>query len=113
MLLLRHRDLEWLMAQRKTKRNPTNAEIMLKLEELGERVNKNSSALITLNQWKRDQEIARTAVAEYVKENPKPTSPTSSDQWLNRELVKTLGVALAVILALAELLIQLRGGGIH
>lgn len=84
------------------KRNPTNAEIMAVLRPLVKDVQ-------DLKQWKRDQEIAKAAVAEYAKENP-PRTLKGSDQWLNRELVKTLGIALAVILALVTLFVQYHGG---
>lgn len=88
------------------KRNPTNAEIMDVLKPMVADVQ-------ALKEWKRDTEIAKSAVAEYVAANPSPTPLSTkqqgSDQWLNRELVKTLGIALAVILALVTLIAQVKG----
>jgi hypothetical protein len=100
------------MAARKqqTKKNPTNAEIMLAVQSLQKVVNPLLDDVASLKQWQRDQQIAKAAVAEYVKENPPAEQQAEkSDQWLNRELVKTLGVALAVILALVTLIAQLKG----
>lgn len=95
------------MTARPTKRNPTNAEILGELHVLQSKVTPLVRDVDTLMQWKRDQEIAKTAVAEYVAAQPKKPNQ-GSNEWLNRELVKMLGVAFAIILALVSLLTQLK-----
>lgn len=60
-----------------------------------------------LEQWKHDQELAKSAVAEYVKSQPKQ-SPRS-EQILTKDLIKIIVTALGIIGALVALLTQLHG----
>lgn len=87
-------------------KNPTNADIMKLLQPLIKDVQ-------DLKQWRRDQDIAKAAVAEYVQAQPavaqNTTATQGSEQILNQQLVKYLGAALAIILALITLFSQLKG----
>lgn len=85
------------------KRSLTPAELTASLNSVIDRVD-------DLEDRQKEADIAKAAIAQYVKDNPAPKSQ-GGDQWLNRELVKTLGIALAVILALVELLVQLKSVG--
>lgn len=64
-----------------------------------------NSRVSTLENWKIAEDAARSAIAEYKREERTRggAKETQSDSWLNKELFKALGLALSAILALVAI----------
>lgn len=90
--------------QQSTRRNPTNAEIIKEVRALARTVDmipQLRTDVDTLLAEQHDREIAKKAVEAYIKATPKTVG---SDQWLNRELLKALLIALGLVAAALALL---------
>lgn len=81
------------------KKNPTNADIYRKLDDVSNRVG-------VLEEWKRGLDIAKQAVDEYKKDEQ---SRRESNQ--RREVLKQVGIILALVAAV--LYVYLEAHGIH
>lgn len=99
-----------------TQPNPSNRELMdafIKFQQEDAAYKKSTieplvKEISGLKQWKRETEIAQkaaeNAVDKYIKSHPiTPALPVGGEQWLNRELVKALIIALGIISAIITL----------
>ena len=86
------------------KRNPTNADIIRKLDHMNTRID-------ALETWKITSDAAREAIAEY-KRSEIHSSVRKSDSRVNAELVKNIGIALTIILALITAILAGKGRGL-
>jgi len=89
------------MAERK---NPTNADLLKEIKAVKKEVGEVIADVTDLKTWRRDQEIARTAVEEY-----KRTEKTPSDSKQTKDVVKQLLLALGAVVA--ALVVITQGGG--
>lgn len=89
------------------KKNPTNAEIMTELVSLRQIVKPLVPQVKELMDEKHDREL----IAKYLAANPPvlPLPPSRQGPQLNQDLIKALGMALAVILALVTLVASYHG----
>lgn len=92
------------------KKNPSNAEIMSEVIALKGMVKPLVPQVKELMEDKHDREL----IAKYVASNPPAASPAPqlpqrASPVINQELIKALGVALTVILALVTLVASYHG----
>jgi len=82
-----------------TRKNPTNADILREIKNVQTSVENVVKDVEELKTWR----VAVMAVEAYKKvEDSKP--PKSSNDWINRELVKAVIIALGIIATMVTLI---------
>lgn len=88
------------------KKNPTNADLFRQNGELSRQLNGMNNRVLALEEWKRGLDIAKQAVTEY-----KNDEQQRRDANQKREVIKQVGIVLALIAAV--LYVYLEAHGIH
>lgn len=85
-------------------KEPTNAELLKELKEFGQR-------LLILEDWKRNEDAYRAALAKVKSEEKENKQSEQSDEMIKRrtEIMKQVGIVLALLIAILYAYASSRG----